>query len=124
MNNNSWLEDLARWLGLMLIGLIGVALVTWLLYLVIGEISDAGRRWLCVILFYAVPVAFGVGVLIGRAYRSGFEASLTTRATPRADSAANVTLNQPPVERLPGAPRVYGADEAADLLKYLEALDA
>ncbi len=121
MNHNTFFEDMSRVVGIILLVLVAIAIATALLYIVVGEISDAGRRWLCVLLIYAVFGALAIGVQIGRAYRSGYEASLT-RSAPHETPVATrpYPIDNGPLERLPALPRVFDTAEAEAIMKYLE----
>jgi len=66
-------DDFAKLLGLAIMTLIiGGGLVA-IVYALIGSFTDNGRHWLAVVLVFALPFAYALGLQSAKAHRSGLE---------------------------------------------------
>ena len=88
-------NEIARFVGMVVLGvgcLIGVVL---LVYGVLGNLSDTGRHMLATALIFLIPIAYVLGLREGKAHRSGLERGIDIKLGARERAQARPSVAQP-----------------------------
>ncbi len=90
-------DELARFIGLVLMGFGVIAVVAAVVYGLIGNLSETGIHILATALVFAVPGAYALGLQQAKSHRAGIERGLDLKlgAKERAQQAARPTVQQP-----------------------------
>jgi hypothetical protein len=97
MKRNQYLDDMAKFVGLFVMFVIGAALLIGLVYGLLGYFDDNGRRVLATGLIFAVLGAFLLGLQVGKAHMKGVERGLDLKlgGRERAQQITRPTAAQP-----------------------------
>jgi hypothetical protein len=76
MKKNQWLDDMAKFVGLLVMFVIGAAALVGLVYGLLGYFDDNGRRVLATGLIFGLFGAFLLGLQVGKAHVKGVERGL------------------------------------------------
>jgi hypothetical protein len=102
MKRNQWLDDMAKFVGLVVIAVVIAGIAIALVYGLLGYLSDNGRRLLATGLIFGVFGAFLLGLQVGRAHVRGVERGLDLKIGARERTQAKPTAAQPSAARFDG----------------------
>ncbi len=97
--NYGVLDEIGRLFGLVVLAVLVIGGIALLLYGLLDTMSDTGRHWLAVALVMCLPLAFALGLQIGKAHVAGVKTGLDLKLSARERAAAKPigpVLPQPP----------------------------
>ena len=99
MKRNQWLDDMAKFVGLVVIAVVIAGILIAVVYGLLGYFDDNGRRLLATVLIFAVFGAFLLGLQIGKAHVKGVERGLDLKIGARERTQAKPSAAQPSAAR-------------------------
>ncbi len=99
--NYGVLDEIGRWFGLVILAALIVGGIAILLYGLLDSMTDVGRHWLAVVLVMGLPLAFALGLQVGKAHVRGVERGLDLKlgARERAATPPKPVALQPTISR-------------------------
>ena len=94
------LDEIGRWFGLLILAALVIGGIALLLYGLLDTMTDVGRHWLAVVLVLCLPLAFALGLQVGKAHVRGVERGLDLKVNAaRAANPPKSVLPQPATSR-------------------------
>jgi len=112
MKRHQYLDDMAKFVGLFVMFVIGAAVLVGLVYGLLGYFDDNGRRVLATGLIFGLFGAFLLGLQVGKAHVKGVERGLDLKlgAKERAQAARPIAAQPSAAARYDDLlPKVQGA---------------
>ena len=76
-------DEIAKFIGLFVIGLTLIGLLGIAVYLIIGVLTDTGRHLLATALVFAVPGAYLLGLQVARSHKAGLQQGINLKLSAR-----------------------------------------
>ena len=97
-------NEIAKFIGLFVIGLIAIGALVLIVYAIIGALTDTGRHILATALTFAVPTAYALGLQVAKSHKAGLQQGIDLKlsARERAQQPRPVATTASPATRFDG----------------------
>jgi hypothetical protein len=98
--SKDYLNDLTRFVGIFVLGGLGIALLALLVYALLDQFTSENRRAIATVaillLMFGLPAAYAIGFKIAVGHREGFQAGVDQKLDALARARAIPAAPQPP----------------------------